>query len=141
MDAIVAISRTRKALRRAYFAADERRDAAEVVRIGRIWNDVDAKEKAMPACSARDVQAKLKWAAYFLVDMALATRLLHVGASVVRNGPELGQLVELRECLVSLRVIEPELDIGVVEDVRPRIEAAIAWLARPHCVSSLPAPS
>jgi hypothetical protein len=47
MDAIVAISRTRKALRRAYFAADERRDAAEVVRIGRIWNDVDATEKPL----------------------------------------------------------------------------------------------
>jgi hypothetical protein len=144
MDAIVAISRTRKALRRAYFAADDRRDYDEVLRIGQFWNEVDDAERAMPACSARDCQAKLKWAASMLVtsstgvsETALAARLLHVGAGVVRHGPRLDYLIELRACLATLWDIEPELDsIGVVEHVQPRVEAVIAWLAQPRCVSS-----
>jgi hypothetical protein len=140
MDAVVAISRTWKALRRASFVADDRRDLDEVPRIGQFWKQVDAAEMMMPA---RDCQAKLKCAAYKLFTGGfggddLAVRLLRVGVNVVRIGPELGQLIELRDCLASLWDIEPELDIGVVENVQPRIEAAIAWLAQLRCVSSQP---
>jgi hypothetical protein len=66
---------------------------------------------------------------------------LHGGADVVRQGPKLDLLIELRDCTLVLSDLEPELGIGVIENVLPRIEAAIAWLAQPRCISSLSCPA
>jgi hypothetical protein len=132
--AVVAVSRTIKALRRAHFAADTRGDWQEVERTGRLWREVQAAEMEMRAASNEDAAAKLWWAGYFLMldgtGRTLARQLVRVAGAIVRFGPQLSHLIELRRLAAFVSYV----DTDEARSALPRIEAAITWLARPRQV-------
>jgi hypothetical protein len=140
LHSVVGISLTRKALYRALWAADERHDWPERNRLGALLDDLDDIELEMPARSDEDAREKLRFAARELnIQGQNAVARLLVGiAARMRTGPELRHLIDLRRIAALVPLLA--MDEGALEQVLPRIKAALVWLAKPRRVAPVSEP-
>jgi hypothetical protein len=134
----LAVERFRQVqrIRRAYFAADSRRDYQKTEMLGQQWTLAAAMEAATPPASDEGARVKLGRAVYYAdisagavggVDDALEPELAHIAraTATARNRIALKDLVALR-AMLPRAAVDPR--------VYAPLSFAIDWWSRPRIV-------